>query len=333
MLSARVLVASLAVLLAVPPAASATFPGRNGHIFVTTDEFDRWASRSFMTRVAPRNGQIQGTVGICSQDYAKPDPAHDSDCPESGAAAIAPDGRSAVALTQESEYGNPLLFEALRTLDLRGNQAPPVPLADPIGSHLLRQRFLDYTRVRWSPDGKQFLFDRPETPEGGHAVYVAPVSDPNRRTFVTTGSQVDWAANGRIVVVRRGNLAVGRLGAPFKRITLRGGTQPSWSPDGRWIAFVRKGRLFRIRASGGKARRVGRGKGHSPAWSPDGRQIALLRTIPADDSLDEFLHVIRLRDGMTRRLGFAPDGGWNRMGSDLDRVYAPEWQALPRPRR
>jgi dipeptidyl aminopeptidase/acylaminoacyl peptidase len=71
-----------------------------------------------------------------------------------------------------------------------------------------------------------------------------------------------------------------------------GDAQPRWSPDGRFLAFVRSpggkepAQLFVLPLAGGEAARVCRlAKGASePAWSPDGRRIAFLSgTNPALD--------------------------------------------------
>ena len=61
-------------------------------------------------------------------------------------------------------------------------------------------------------------------------------------------------------------------------------SQPRWSPDGQWLAFVRKseakkpGQIFVLPTAGGEAAAVTalEGGASDPAWSPDGRRIAFL---------------------------------------------------------
>jgi dipeptidyl aminopeptidase/acylaminoacyl peptidase len=80
-------------------------------------------------------------------------------------------------------------------------------------------------------------------------------------------------------------------GAAPVRIT--GGTRdttPRWSPDGKWIAFVRPGekdtpQIFLLPMRGGEARALTdlpKGAG-GPVWSPDGRTIAFTSTTVAGD--------------------------------------------------
>ncbi|MGH7545879.1 MAG: amidohydrolase family protein, partial [Gemmatimonadota bacterium] len=62
--------------------------------------------------------------------------------------------------------------------------------------------------------------------------------------------------------------------------------QPTWSPDGNWIAYVvwseeagGVGHVYKVRAGGGRPTRLTQRPAiyQQPAWSPDGRRIVMLR--------------------------------------------------------
>jgi dipeptidyl aminopeptidase/acylaminoacyl peptidase len=124
-------------------------------------------------------------------------------------------------------------------------------------------RFVWIADPRISPDGSRVAFTR---------VWVDAEADAYR-------TQV-WIAD-----------ATGGTGA--RALTSgEGDSQPRWSPDGSWLAFVRSpgpkqpGQLHVLPMAGGEARRVCElAKGISePAWSPDGARIAFLSaTNPALD--------------------------------------------------
>src|SRR4051812_42522230 len=51
-----------------------------------------------------------------------------------------------------------------------------------------------------------------------------------------------------------------------------GPLDPSWSPDGQWIAVSMRGDIWKVPAQGGAAVALTKGPGYhfEPAWSPDG---------------------------------------------------------------
>jgi Tol biopolymer transport system component/putative intracellular protease/amidase len=99
------------------------------------------------------------------------------------------------------------------------------------------------------------------------------------------------------------------------------GTDPAWSPDSEWLAYVEwcgeEADLYRVRADGSGRRRLTRSAGHeyTPAWSPDGRRIAYaysaegekseIWTVHADGS-----HAEQITDDRFSQLGptWSPDG-------------------------
>ena len=114
-----------------------------------------------------------------------------------------------------------------------------------------------------------------------------------------------------------------------------GPLHPTWSPDGKWIAFSMRGDLWKAPTKGGTAVALTEGPGYyfEPAWSPDGEQIAFsvdremrfdvgvvsadgdsLRRITTDDHID--IEPTWGPDGST--LYFVSDRG---EGDDLD-IYS-----------
>jgi TolB protein len=60
-----------------------------------------------------------------------------------------------------------------------------------------------------------------------------------------------------------------------------GGDEPSWSPDGKLIAFLRKDGIWVMRADGSGARQIRHDSkmvDQWPAWSPDGRRISFVES-------------------------------------------------------
>jgi Tol biopolymer transport system component len=114
----------------------------------------------------------------------------------------------------------------------------------------------EHTTFSWSPDGQQLAFS------GGH-----------RRAEVIFVVNIDGSGVKRLTQPPRG-----------RRRTEDWSQNPSWSPDGKWIAFdgARTATgpfllpdIYVMRADGTGERRIagGRALQWSPVWSPDGRKI------------------------------------------------------------
>lgn len=211
--------------------------------------------------------------------------------------------------------------------------------ADPCGASRL-------VRPRWSPDGRALVVSKPGMSGGLEVIYpngscldcqawqydgwtdAAFTRNPTLLTAVTTvsngevalveygvdglrrsvlgraeGSGYVWSSRGQLAQVFDGSIWIGSLDAG----PVTSGSAVSWSPDGRRIAFVRRGWLMVGAVAGRSFRRVMRGS--SPAWSPDGRTIAFF-------DRQHRLSIVRASGGRLRRIGGVT-------GSAVD------WQPLP----
>jgi Tol biopolymer transport system component len=104
---------------------------------------------------------------------------------------------------------------------------------------------------QWSPDGTTVVYDNAGTHEDPDAQYsstaeiwTVPADGSSSPTRLTTNDVAD--------------------------------SSPSFSPDGKQIAFFRDGELWTMSATGSNERWLAwhGGGGWTPRWSPDGRQIA-----------------------------------------------------------
>jgi len=108
----------------------------------------------------------------------------------------------------------------------------------------------------WSPDGKTIAYFH---------LGVTRV-DPRGGFWVDYDSTGIWLINSD---------------GTENRLFFKGGDTPSWSPDGRWLAFSLGAQIYKITVNGDSLTQLTfEGRNFFPKWSPDGERIAYRRSTP-----------------------------------------------------
>ena len=236
----------------------------------------------------------------------------------------------------------------------------------------------------WSPDGQRIAFASRRAVDGkvNTDIYVMN-ADGSAVQRLTHSSAYDWdpawSPDGGQLAYKSFPPREGAPGAPpqgiyvmnadgsgQRRVTHIGSAaHPTWSPDGRKIAFAGNYGISTINVDGTGLRRLtrsvrGPGWENDPAWSPDGRQIAFTS---AGSNTPQGIYVMRADGTRQRRLttssrgwdsepGWSPDGrkiafvcsfnqisdicvvgadgrGRRRLTEDAAENRSPNWQRLP----
>jgi Tol biopolymer transport system component len=171
----------------------------------------------------------------------------------------------------------------------------------------------------WTPDGKRMVFEESST----GTISIVDLRG-GRVTPITCGRQPTVSPDGKhLAVVRDFQIYVtDPVGGHAQRVThglpAQGWADPSWSPDGRRLAFTGKGdyTINGVDTAGADGRgEQSLGLGDEPAWSPDGKHV-LLRDTSNPDLRSRLVLVRadgrgrkRLRHGLDgERPGWSPDG-------------------------
>ena len=282
-------VSTAACGLALPAASEAAFPGKNGRIAVTVQPLNEWRVPlwSRIETVLP-NGRDRRVLGTCLAEAtcSETDPSWSPDGRLlafvrgpgwQGRLAVVRDSgtglRQLPQLTQSD--GQPAWSRTGRRLAFIGSPDGPRLYTVRRDGTDLRQVTSRYARSpAWSRKGV-IAFTHDDDPYGtsvpDDGIYtIGPDGSQQRLTVrdrhnASVPDSPDWSPHGSRVAFSFADSpdpdihVADAKGRRDRRLTRRGGEEPAWSPDGRYIAFIRHGDLFVMRSDGSGLRLVADG--------------------------------------------------------------------------
>src|SRR4051794_23966460 len=285
--------ALLLLSLALAPAADASFPGRNGKLAVSVEGcgLHTFDSPRYI-RAYSASGRKLGRLTGCDADRYGPDwspggrrlaVAQEKPSTRFHLVTMRADGRHRRRVAGEPSFlygpsfapgGRRLLFSHDDVLRIS-----PIGRGKP---RTLSPGLCDRCELydpRWSPRGGRIAVRG----VGGELWLVSSRTSKPVRRLTTDGLDADWAPHGKRLVyssipsqpdeqtgdVTGGDLyVVGADGNGLRRLVETdrvAAMQPTWSPDGRWIAYVQLdysglgspvATLWRVRSGGGAPRQI-----------------------------------------------------------------------------
>jgi Tol biopolymer transport system component len=260
-----------------------------------------WSPDSQSIVFSSEVGTSKGDLFIMKADGSDRQPLV-SDAANEGSPAMSPDGRR-------------LAFES----DRDGNVE--IYVMD-LGTKAIQRLTHDPAEDRspaWSPDGSRIAFTSDRGGRASADLYTmkADGSDVQRLSTTTAHWAPQYSPDGTMIAFQQDrdvqilDLATGAS----RQLTSdpQNGMNPTWSPDGRRLAFVTtrngKAEIFAMQADGtGPAVLVSipRGNVIDPRWSPDGTRVAFVLVPDEPDAASgssvQAIYTIELESGTLTRL-------------------------------